>query len=80
MIACKLAALAPERLCSLALLNAIGGGFECFPKLNRQKMSLAYRFLRAKSPEKRAHVALETHYTKVIFLRLNGCMSIYFLG
>ncbi|XP_078152148.1 uncharacterized protein LOC144547391 isoform X2 [Carex rostrata] len=64
MIACKLAALAPERLCSLALLNATGGGFECFPKLDRQMMSLAYRFLRAKSPEERAHVDLETHYTK----------------
>ncbi|KAF3340085.1 hypothetical protein FCM35_KLT15856 [Carex littledalei] len=33
MIACKLAALAPERLCSLALFNATSGGFECFPKV-----------------------------------------------
>ncbi|KAJ3684704.1 hypothetical protein LUZ61_013868 [Rhynchospora tenuis] len=64
MIACKLAAMAPERLCSLALLNATGGGFECFPKLDRQMMSLAYRFLRAKTPEQRAHVDLDTHYTK----------------
>jgi hypothetical protein len=30
-------------------------------------MSLAYRFLRAKSPEQRAHVDLDTHYTKVTF-------------
>ncbi|XP_073115037.1 uncharacterized protein [Elaeis guineensis] len=64
MIACKLAAIAPERLCSLALLNATGGGFECFPKIDRQMISLAFRFLRAKTPEQRALVDLETHYTK----------------
>nr|XP_029119564.1 uncharacterized protein LOC105038263 isoform X2 [Elaeis guineensis] len=64
MIACKLAAIAPERLCSLALLNATGGGFECFPKIDRQMLSLAFRFLRAKTPEQRALVDLETHYTK----------------
>jgi hypothetical protein len=33
MIACKLAAMAPQRLCSLALLNVTGGGFQCFPKV-----------------------------------------------
>ncbi|PWZ32442.1 Dihydrolipoyllysine-residue acetyltransferase component of acetoin cleaving system [Zea mays] len=33
MIACKLAAMAPHRLCSLALLNVTGGGFQCFPKV-----------------------------------------------
>ncbi|KAJ3694965.1 hypothetical protein LUZ60_000342 [Juncus effusus] len=64
MIACKLAAMASERISSLALLNATGGGFQCFPKLDRQMMSLAYRFLRAKTPEERAHVDLDTHYTK----------------
>ncbi|KAG1346429.1 putative aminoacrylate hydrolase RutD [Cocos nucifera] len=64
MIACKLAAIAPERLCSLALLNATGGGFECFPKIDRQMLSLAFRFLRAKTPEQRALVDLETHYTQ----------------
>ncbi|CAL9114585.1 unnamed protein product [Musa acuminata var. zebrina] len=64
MIACKLAALAPERICSLALLNVTGGGFECFPKIDRQMMSLAFRFLRARTPEQRALVDLETHYTK----------------
>ncbi|KAJ0971750.1 hypothetical protein J5N97_019709 [Dioscorea zingiberensis] len=64
MIACKLAAIAPERLSSLALLNVTGGGFECFPKIDRQMMSLAFRFLKAKTPEQRAAVDLETHYTK----------------
>jgi len=34
MIACKLAAIAPDRLLSLALLNATGGGYECFPKVH----------------------------------------------
>uniref|UniRef100_A0A1D1Z0L3 Putative non-heme bromoperoxidase BpoC n=1 Tax=Anthurium amnicola TaxID=1678845 RepID=A0A1D1Z0L3_9ARAE len=64
MIACKLAAMAPSRLNSLALLNVTGGGYECFPKINGQMISLAYRFLRAKTPEQRALVDLETHYTK----------------
>ncbi|URE14257.1 hydrolase, alpha beta fold family domain containing protein [Musa troglodytarum] len=64
MIACKLAAMAPDRICSLALLNVTGGGFECFPKIDLQMLSLAFRFLRAKTPEQRAMVDLETHYTK----------------
>ncbi|KAK8955734.1 hypothetical protein KSP40_PGU015793 [Platanthera guangdongensis] len=64
MIACKLAAMAPERLLSLALLNATGGGFECLPKFDRQFISLALRFLRAKTPQDRAAVDLETHYTQ----------------
>ena len=33
MIACKLAAMVPDRVLSLALLNVTGGGFECFPKV-----------------------------------------------
>ncbi|XP_062180295.1 uncharacterized protein LOC133884764 isoform X2 [Phragmites australis] len=64
MISCKLAAMAPHRLSSLALLNVTGGGFQCFPKVDGQMLSLAYRFLRAKTPEQRALVDLETHYTK----------------
>ncbi|KAF5442705.1 hypothetical protein F2P56_035334 [Juglans regia] len=65
MIACKLAAMAPERVLSLALLNVTGGGFECFPKqLDRQTLSVAIRFLRAKTPEQRAAVDLDTHYSK----------------
>lgn len=64
MIACKLAAMAPERVLSLALLNATGGGYECLPKFDLQIISLALRFLRAKSPEQRAAVDLETHYSK----------------
>ncbi|GAB2227607.1 hypothetical protein Droror1_Dr00009433 [Drosera rotundifolia] len=35
MIAGKLAALVPDRVLSLALLNVTGGGFECFPKVSR---------------------------------------------
>ncbi|XP_062232024.1 uncharacterized protein LOC133929325 isoform X3 [Phragmites australis] len=64
MISCKLAAMAPHRLCSLALLNVTGGGFQCFPKVDGQMLSLAFRFLRARTPEQRALVDLETHYTK----------------
>lgn len=64
MIACKLAAMVPERVLSLALLNVTGGGFECFPKLDRKTLSIAIRFLKAKTPEQRADVDLDTHYTK----------------
>eukprot|EP00262_Sarcandra_glabra_P005078 TRINITY_DN1635_c0_g1_i1.p1 TRINITY_DN1635_c0_g1~~TRINITY_DN1635_c0_g1_i1.p1 ORF type:complete len:310 (-),score=46.17 TRINITY_DN1635_c0_g1_i1:201-1130(-) len=64
MIACKLAAMVPDRMSSLALLNGTGGGFECFPKINRQMLSIVIRFLRASTPEKRAAVDLDTHYTK----------------
>ncbi|XBJ12065.1 hypothetical protein VPH35_016660 [Triticum aestivum] len=64
MISCKLAAMAPHRLSSLALLNVTGGGMECFPKVDAQMLSLAFRFLRARTPEQRALVDLETHYTK----------------
>ncbi|KAH6760482.1 alpha/beta-Hydrolases superfamily protein [Perilla frutescens var. hirtella] len=64
MIACKLAALAPERISSLALLNVTGGGYECIPKFDRQTLSIALRFLRAKTPEQRAAVDLDTHYSQ----------------
>ncbi|GAA0149702.1 hydrolase [Lithospermum erythrorhizon] len=64
MIACKLAALVPDRILSLALLNVTGGGYECLPKLDRVTLSIAFRFLRAKTPEQRAAVDLDTHYSK----------------
>ncbi|KAL1206699.1 hypothetical protein V5N11_027258 [Cardamine amara subsp. amara] len=64
MVACKLAAMVPDRVLSLALLNVTGGGFECFPKLDRQTLSIAIRFLKAKTPEQRAAVDLDTHYSK----------------
>ncbi|KAJ8621856.1 hypothetical protein MRB53_030385 [Persea americana] len=64
MIACKLAAMAPDRISSLALLNATGGGFQCFPKIDRQMISIAIRFLSARTPEQRAAVDLDTHYTE----------------
>lgn len=64
MIACKLAAVYPDRVVSLALLNVTGGGYQCFPKFDRQSLSIAMRFLRAKTPEQRADVDLDTHYTQ----------------
>ncbi|MCO5578308.1 hypothetical protein L7F22_049959 [Adiantum nelumboides] len=33
MIACKLAAMFPDRVASLALLSATGGGYQCIPKV-----------------------------------------------
>ncbi|PUZ75230.1 hypothetical protein GQ55_1G137800 [Panicum hallii var. hallii] len=90
MIASKLAAMAPDRVASLALLNTTGGGYQCIPKcavafcnsfsgfwtayyrvekINRNMVdwhtiSLACRFLRARTPEQRAILDLEVHYTK----------------
>lgn len=64
MIACKLAAMVPERVLSLALLNVTGGGFECFPKLDRLTLSIAFRFWMAKTPQQRAKVDLDTHYSQ----------------
>ncbi|KAG6745548.1 hypothetical protein POTOM_050044 [Populus tomentosa] len=64
MIAFKLAVMVPDRVLSLALLNVTGGGFECLPKLDRQTISVAIRFFKAKTPEQRAAVDLDTHYTK----------------
>jgi pimeloyl-ACP methyl ester carboxylesterase len=34
MIACKLAAMAPHRVASLALISVTGGGFECIPDVS----------------------------------------------
>ncbi|KHN00082.1 Putative aminoacrylate hydrolase RutD [Glycine soja] len=64
MIACKVAAMVPDRVLSLALLNVTGGGFQCFPKLDQKTISVAYRFLKAKTPEQRAAVDLDTHYSQ----------------
>ncbi|KAJ8536901.1 hypothetical protein K7X08_035302 [Anisodus acutangulus] len=64
MISCKLAAMMPERVLSLGLLNVTGGGYECIPRLDRQTLSIAVRFLKAKTPEQRAAVDLDTHYSK----------------
>ncbi|BBN19136.1 hypothetical protein MPTK1_8g08160 [Marchantia polymorpha subsp. ruderalis] len=63
MIACKLAAMAPHRVSSLTLIGVTGGGYQCLPKLNRTTLSIAYRILRAKTPEARAEVDLDTHFT-----------------
>lgn len=64
MIAFKLAAIAPNRILSLALLNTTGGGFQCLPKVDCTMISIMLRFLKARTPEARADVDLDTHYTK----------------
>ncbi|GJX27389.1 alpha/beta hydrolase fold-1 [Tanacetum coccineum] len=64
MIACKLAATYPNRVLSLALLNVTSGGYECFPRIDGLTLSIAMRFLRAKTPEQRAAVDLDTHYSQ----------------
>jgi hypothetical protein len=37
-------------------------------QIDKTMLSIAWRFLRAKTPEERAHVDLDTHYTKVRFV------------
>ncbi|XP_073061819.1 uncharacterized protein, partial [Primulina eburnea] len=78
MIACKLASMVPARVLSLALLNVTGGGYECIPKIDRQSLSIAIRFLRAKTPEQRAAVDLDTHYSQVI--SRNSSLHLAFIG
>uniref|UniRef100_A0A453M4M9 Uncharacterized protein n=1 Tax=Aegilops tauschii subsp. strangulata TaxID=200361 RepID=A0A453M4M9_AEGTS len=41
-----------------------GTGKALLAKVDRQMVSLAFRFSRVKTPKERAHVDLETHYTK----------------
>ncbi|CAA0813029.1 alpha/beta-Hydrolases superfamily protein [Striga hermonthica] len=72
MIACKFAAMVPERVLSLALLNVTGGGYECIPKLDRQTLSIAMRFLKARTPEQRAAIDLDTHYSQEYLEELVG--------
>ncbi|KAI4378187.1 hypothetical protein MLD38_015706 [Melastoma candidum] len=64
MIACKVAALVPNRIRSLALLNVTGGGYQCIPRLDHKTLSVALRFMRAKTPEQRAAVDLDTHFSE----------------
>lgn len=45
MIACKLAAMVPDRILSLALLNVTGGGYECLPRV-RMSVVIGYYLLR----------------------------------
>ncbi|KAL9237426.1 hypothetical protein vseg_011975 [Gypsophila vaccaria] len=64
MIALKLAALIPDRVLSLAVINITGGGYEIFPKPCPLIMSVAMRFLLAKTPQKRAAVDLDLHFSQ----------------
>lgn len=45
-------------------------------QIDRQMLSLAFRFLRARTPEQRAFVDLETHYTKVSQKHLGSFCSL----
>eukprot|EP00249_Psilotum_nudum_P019588 c27328_g1_i3 orf=549-1676(-) len=64
MISCKLAAMVPERIASLALISVTGGGYQCLPKADKTLISIVFRFIKARTPEERACVDLDTHYTK----------------
>ncbi|CAI5505724.1 unnamed protein product, partial [Closterium sp. Naga37s-1] len=64
MIACKVAAAASHRIISLALISVSGGGFDLLPRLDSRVFSIAYRLLNARTPESRAQVDLDTHFSQ----------------
>ncbi|XP_024545183.1 uncharacterized protein LOC9644258 isoform X2 [Selaginella moellendorffii] len=72
MIGFKLAAMAPQRVLSLTLISITGGGFQCFPKMEWRSLSIAYRFLTAKTLEQRILVDLDTHYTRDYLNEITG--------
>ncbi|CAI7890698.1 unnamed protein product [Closterium sp. NIES-53] len=64
MIACKVAAAASHRIISLALISVSGGGFDLLPRLDSRVFSIVYRLLNARTPELRAQVDLDTHFSQ----------------
>ncbi|PSS04468.1 Aminoacrylate hydrolase [Actinidia chinensis var. chinensis] len=60
MIACKLAALVPDRVLSLALLNVTDGGYECFPKVNQALVELIDASERKISPYDWTNITVES--------------------
>ena len=46
-------------------------------QLDRQTISIAIRFLKAKTPEQRAAVDLDTHYSKVQVLFILSCFCLF---
>ena len=49
MIAFKLAAIAPDRVASLALISTTGGGYECLPKVDLLSFFIELRRLKCRS-------------------------------
>ncbi|CAI5500673.1 unnamed protein product, partial [Closterium sp. Naga37s-1] len=64
MIASKVAATAPHRVKSLALISVSGGGFDLLPRLDSRIFSVGVRMMKARTPEMRAHVDLDTHFSR----------------
>ncbi|CAI5466909.1 unnamed protein product [Closterium sp. Yama58-4] len=64
MIASKVAATAPHRVKSLALISVSGGGFDLLPRLDSRLFSVGVRMMKARTPEMRAHVDLDTHFSR----------------
>ncbi|GJP41346.1 hypothetical protein CLOM_g1006 [Closterium sp. NIES-68] len=64
MIACKVAAAASHRIISLGLISVTGGGFDLLPRLDSRVFSIFYRMMSATTPELRAQVDLDTHFSQ----------------
>lgn len=62
--------VAPQH-CLFAYVRCLTSGLAW--QFDKTIIKIAYRFVRAKTPEQRAHVDLDTHYTQVIkILTLRG--------
>lgn len=48
-----------------------------FLQLDRKTLSIAYRFLKAKNPEQRAAVDLDTHYSEVTRFSLIASFTVF---
>ncbi|CAI5495235.1 unnamed protein product [Closterium sp. Naga37s-1] len=75
MIASKVAATAPHRVKSLALISVSGGGFDLLPRLDSRLFSVGVRMMKARTPEMRAHVDLDTHFSREFMDEVAGSSS-----
>ncbi|GJP48367.1 hypothetical protein CLOM_g7663 [Closterium sp. NIES-68] len=75
MIASKVAATAPHRVKSLALISVSGGGFDLLPRMDSRLFSVGLKMLKARTPEMRAHVDLDTHFSREFMEEAAGSSS-----
>ncbi|CAI5466908.1 unnamed protein product [Closterium sp. Yama58-4] len=72
MIATKVAATAPHRVKSLALISTSRGGFDILPRLDRRFFSVGTKLVTARTPESRARVDLVMHFSREFMQQMVG--------
>ncbi|CAI7856973.1 unnamed protein product, partial [Closterium sp. NIES-53] len=75
MIATKVAATAPHRVISLALISTSRGGFDILPRLDRRFFSVGTKLVTARTPESRARVDLVMHFSEEFLQQMVGSSS-----